>query len=135
MREQENAINNSDLSELMRRRELVRQQGTGALRDRAAQDLMRQDWLTDRQDELVASGYSLLDAERTANQEASTLDATHILDIVAGGDPSSISGLQNRSVNRSIGSQWRTRVDSLDEALSSQHARGALKANLRLRPC
>lgn len=135
LREQESAINNSDLSELMRRRALVRQQGTGALRDRAAQDLMRQDWLTDRQDELVASGYSLLDAERTANQEAATLDATHILDIVAGGDPSSISGLQNRSVNRSIGSQWRTRVDSLDEALSSQHARGAMKANVRLRPC
>ena len=67
--------------------------------------------------------------------EASTVDATHVLDIVAGGDPSNISGLQNRSVNRSLGSQWRGKVDDLDRALADQARQGAVKANIRLRPC
>ena len=136
LQEQENAINNSDLSELMRRRELVRQQGTNALRDRAAQQRMRDQWIRDKTNEIRESQNLSRSAARTlATQEASLLDATHVLDIVAGGDPSAISGLQNRSVNRSLGSQWTGKVGALDEALSSQAARGAVKANVRLRPC
>ncbi|WP_227267738.1 polymorphic toxin type 15 domain-containing protein [Roseobacter weihaiensis] len=76
-----------------------------------------------------------IEAERLAELEASTLDATHVLDIVAGGDPSDVSGVQNRSVNRSLGSQWRGKVDALDDALASQAGQGAVKANVRLKPC
>jgi len=120
----------------MRRRELVRQQGTDALRDRAAQQRMRDQWISDKTNEIRESqNLSRSAARALATQEASLLDATHILDIVAGGDPSAISGLQNRSVNRSLGSQWTGKVGALDEALSSQAAQGAVKANVRLRPC
>lgn len=133
--EQEIAINNSDLTELMRRRALVRANGTKVLRDATAQSRMRDRWLRERTEELIDLGETRRDASRLAGEEASLLDATHVLDIVAGGDPSDISGLQNRSANRSIGSQWRTRVDSLDEALADQAGRGAIKAHVRLNPC
>ncbi len=132
--EQEAAINNSDLSELMRRRALVKANGTGKLRDAAAQRNARSQWIRNKIDELIDQ-HGLIEAERLAELEASTLDATHVLDIVAGGDPSSISGLQNRSVNRSLGSQWRGKVDDLDRALADQARQGAVKANIRLRPC
>lgn len=136
LQEQENAINNSDLSELMRRRELVRQQGTGPLRDRAAQQDTRVAWINTRTEDIMSGGsVTRRRALEMAQAEASQLDATHVLDIVAGGDPSAISGLQNRSVNRSLGSQWRGKVGALDDALSSQAAQGVVKANVRLRPC
>lgn len=134
LQEQENAINNSDLSELIRRREMVRLQGTGPLRDSAAQQTARNEWLDRRVSELVGA-HGPVEAERLALLEASTLDATHVLDIVAGGHPSLISGLQNRSVNRSLGSQWRGKVGALDDALSDQASRGGVKANVRLKPC
>lgn len=132
--EQEAAINNSDLSELMRRRALVKANGTGKFRDAAAQRNARSQWIRNKIDELIDQ-HGLIEAERLAELEASTLDATHVLDIVAGGDPSNISGLQNRSVNRSLGSQWRGKVDDLDRALADQARQGAVKANIRLRPC
>lgn len=136
LQEQENAINNSDLSELMRRRELVRQMGTEPLRDTAAQATARSRWIQNRTTEIMnGGGVTRRQAQATARDEASLLDATHVLDIVAGGDPSDISGLQNRSVNRSLGSQWKDRVGALDEALANQNAQGAVKAHVRLRPC
>ncbi|MFL4470127.1 polymorphic toxin type 15 domain-containing protein [Tateyamaria armeniaca] len=133
--EQENAINNSDLSDLMERRSAVVENGTGALRDRAAQTAARDAWVSDRTAELLAEGELFDDAVDLAQREAAVLDATHVLDIVAGGDPADISGLQNRSVNRSLGSQWRGKVGALDDALQSQAAAGATKPNVRLRPC
>lgn len=134
--EQEAAINNSDLTELIRRRALVKDNGTGALRDAAAQSTARAEWLRNRIIEIrQTQGLSRSAATALARQEAAGLDATHVLDIVAGGDPSDVSGLQNRSVNRSIGSQWRGKVDALDSALADQVRAGAVKANVRLRPC
>ncbi len=134
--EQEAAINNSDISELMRRRAIVQANGTGAVRDQAAQSAARTAWLANRTNEIRQSqGLSRAAARAMAEQEAAQLDATHVLDIVAGGDPSDISGLQNRSVNRSIGSQWRGRTGALDRALADQASQGAAKAHVRLRPC
>lgn len=91
--EQEAAINNSDLSELMRRRALVKANGTGKFRDATAQRNARSQWIRNKIDELIDQ-HGLIEAERLAELEASTLDAAHVLDIVAGGDPSNISGLQ-----------------------------------------
>jgi hypothetical protein len=136
LQEQENAINNSDISELVARRDMVKQVGTGALRDAAAQRVARQKWLADRAQEIRSTlGVSPIKAEKMAQDEASKLHATHVLDIVAGGDPSVISGLQNASVNSSIGSQWKSRVGSLDGALADHAAKGGIKANVKLKKC
>lgn len=136
LQEQENAINNSDISELIARRDMVKQVGTSALRDVAAQTAARKKWLDDRIDELIDIDEMLPGkAAQVAAAEAAKLHATHVLDIVAGGDPSVISGLQNASVNSSIGSQWKSRVGALDDALSEHSAMGGVKANVKLRKC
>jgi hypothetical protein len=137
IREQEAAINNSDISELQRRRAIVAEDGTGSVRDRAAQETARAEWLTKRANEIrEQEGLSRAEARAKAQKEAAQLDATHVLDIIAGGDPSDISGLQNRSVNRSIGAQWPGgRVADLDRALADQAAQGAAKAHVKLKVC
>lgn len=136
LQEQENAINNSDLSELIARRNLVKDIGTGALRDLAAQKAARTGWINDRALAIATSkNVSRRAAKEMALREASKLDATHVLDIVAGGDPSAISGLQSSSVNRSLGPQWRSRVDDLDDALADHVRQGGMKANIRMKPC
>ena len=69
-------------------------------------------------------------------------DATHSLDWVAGGD-GSISGMGDRSINRSIGSQWShakpgsrlTRREQLRAAAKNAKARAQSKMNLRLKDC
>lgn len=85
--------------------------------------------------ELLAAGMSPSQAKQAAAKEAANLDATHVLDIVAGGHASELSGLQNSSVNRSIGSQWRSRVVELDDALADHAVQGGVKANVRLKKC
>ncbi|RCW88300.1 polymorphic toxin type 15 domain-containing protein [Paracoccus lutimaris] len=136
LREQEAAINNSDLSELIRRRDMVKNQGTKALRDADAQRTARTEWINARAAEIMEGGqHSRRKAVELAQNEASKLDATHVLDIVAGGDPSAISGLQDSSVNRSIGRQWRDRVGSLDDALAHQKGKGYDKAHVKLKRC
>ncbi|WP_298261211.1 polymorphic toxin type 15 domain-containing protein [uncultured Litoreibacter sp.] len=133
--EQEDAINNTDIAELIQRRDMVKQMGTGALRDRGAQTTARTKWTSSKVRELLAAGMSPSKAKQAAAKEAANLDATHVLDIVAGGHASELSGLQNSSVNRSIGSQWRNRVDTLDEALADHAVQGGVKANVRLKKC
>lgn len=82
---------------------------------------MRDQWIRDKTNEIrQRQNLSRSAARDLARQEAAGLDATHILDIVAGGDPAILSGLQNRSVNRSLGSQWRGKVKNLDDALANQ---------------
>lgn len=133
--EQEDAINNTDIAELIQRRKMVKQMGTGTLRDRGAQTTARKEWARGKVRELLAAGMSLSHAKQAAAKEAANLDATHVLDIVAGDDASELSGLQNNSVNRSIGSQWRSRVVDLDDALADHAVQGGVKANVRLKKC
>ena len=69
-------------------------------------------------------------------------DATHALDWVAGGD-GSMSGMGDRSINRSIGSQWSktkrgselTRREQLRAAAKKAKVRGQSKMNLKLKDC
>ena len=71
-----------------------------------------------------------------AREKALLLDATHIVDMVAGGNPSAISGLGNSRVNRSIGSQWKgRRVQQLDGKLAEQKQQGRVKPEIELEVC
>lgn len=134
LKEQQDAINNTDIDTLQARRAAF-QRGE-ATRDRAAQREARRQWIADRTRQLRASGKSRAAAERQASQEAQSLDATHALDMVAGGLGSAISGLGNARINRSIGAQWRgRRVAQLDKALAEQKAQGRAKPQITLEAC
>lgn len=73
-------------------------------------------------------------AKQTA-QEMETQDATHILDSIAGGTKGDTLSLADRSVNRSIGSQWKSRIQALKDAVKKAAARGDKKMNVKLEPC
>jgi hypothetical protein len=70
-----------------------------------AQKATRDQWITDRIAQIRAADPSLsrLDATRLARAEASELNATHRLDMVAGGDPTDISGMNGGAENQAIG--------------------------------
>lgn len=88
--------------------------------------------------ELIASGMSRRAAAAQVASELSNLAATHRLDIRAGGDPSDISGMGNRSANSSLRSQWKgRRSQSLEDYARDMQEKGLgkEKMNVKLRRC
>ena len=141
LQEQQDAINNTDIETLIKRRNLVKQKTTKALRNPKAQESARQAENMKKAKELRESArksgkrLSLKYALEEAKKINAKKDATHVLDIIAGGDPNDISGLADRSANRSIGSQWKNKVGALDDVLDKQKQAGFTKPNVKLRPC
>lgn len=134
LQEQQDEINNTDIETLQRRRaDFI---NGDARRDRGAQREARRDWISDRTTELRNEGATRAEASAQARTEAAAMDATHILDMVAGGDPSRISGLGNSQINRSIGAQWRgRRANQLDAQLEEQRQQGRTKPQIELEVC
>lgn len=135
LKEQQDEINNTDIDILQARRQTFRD--GEAVRDRRAQRNARTRWKDIEALELETTGnYSRTEAIAEAQKRSLTLDATHVLDMVAGGDPSKISGLGNSRINRSIGSQWKgRRVRQLDGKLAEQKAQGRKKPEIELKVC
>lgn len=72
------------------------------------------------------------------SKELKELAATHKLDIIAGGDPSDISGLGDKRTNSSIGSQWKgARSQPLEDHAKNMKGNGAGNEKMRvnLRKC
>ena len=134
LKEQEDALNNTDIETLQRRRaDFI---NGNARRDTGAQRQARRDWISERARVLRRGGATDAVATATATREAMIMDATHVLDMIAGGDPSAISGLGNSSINRSIGPQWRgRRVNQLDAKLEEQRKQGRTKPDIKLEVC
>lgn len=57
------------------------------------------------------------DANKKANEWLETQAALHNPDQIAGGNPINIGGMGDKKVNSSIGSQWKYRIDVLDEQI------------------
>lgn len=139
LKEQEDALNETTAETLLARRKAIRDAGgTTPLRDLKAQADARLKYSNDRFDELRTAGKTRTEAKAIIESELSNLAATHRLDIIAGGDPSDISGMGDKSVNSSFGSQWRgRRSQSLEDYASDLKKRGAgkEKMNVKLRMC
>jgi hypothetical protein len=138
LKEQQDAINNLTADQLVGARDAIRAAGgTGPLRDVAAQRNARLDY-TARRMEALQRTMSNAKAEQQVTQELSQLAATHRLDIIAGGNPSDISGLGDSRVNSSVGRQWRHgRAQQLENTARrmQQRGRGGEKMNVKLRKC
>ena len=134
LKEQQDEINDTNIETLQRRRaDFI---NGDARRDTGAQREARRKWIDLRAQDLRAEGLGRADALSTARREAGLMDATHVLDMVAGGDPSRISGLGDSGINRSIGAQWRgRRADQLDAALEEQRRQGRQKPDITLEVC
>lgn len=139
---QERGLNDLTVDEYLRGREAfkagdkvrdprVAKQARMQLNDRLEHDLL---------DELLTEGMPFdqasSEAERLANDKMRTLAALHNPDLFVGGKDV-ISDFGDRGVNSSIGSQWRWRVDSLDQAVMRVNAadRDMIKINAKLERC
>jgi hypothetical protein len=70
--------------------------------------------------------------------ELQGLAAIHRLDIIAGGNPSDISGLGDKRINSSLGSQWRNgRAQQLETKARNMQSKGQgdQKMNVKLKKC
>ncbi|WP_221760741.1 polymorphic toxin type 15 domain-containing protein [Streptococcus gordonii] len=82
-----------------------------------AQKAARRKVLEDKTRELILSGDAPDVAEKKAKEWMEEQAALHDPDQIAGGDPTKISGMGDRRVNSSLGSQWKTRIDAMDEQI------------------
>lgn len=69
----------------------------------------------DKINELRAQGMSRNEAKQEADKWMKTQAALHDPDQIAGGNPKNVTGMGARNVNSSIGSQWRTRIPTVDK--------------------
>lgn len=138
LKEQQDAINNMTANQIVSARDAIRAAGgTGPLRDVAAQGAARTAYEARRMTELTRT-MSRSSAQQVVASELQGLAATHRLDIIAGGNPSDISGMGDRSINSSMGSQWRHgRAQQLENRARDMQAQGQgeQKMNVELKKC
>jgi len=139
LKEQEDTINSLSAEMLLKRRQAIDAAGgTKALRDPGAQKAARKNYERKRLQELARKRIVGEKAEDMISKELKELAATHKLDIIAGGDPSDISGMGDKRANSSIGSQWKgARSQSLEDQAKQMKNSGAgtEKMRVKLRKC
>jgi Novel toxin 15 len=139
LKEQQDAINRTSADDVIKRRDAIRAAGgTGPLRDNAAQQAARTAFSKRRTAELIRQGKSPVEAGKTVAGEMKNLAATHRLDIIAGGDPSDISGLADKITNRSLGPQWKgARSQELEDVARQmkKEGLGKEKIDIKLKKC
>jgi hypothetical protein len=139
---QEKGLNDLTVDEYLRGREAfkagdkVRDPGVAKQARMQLNDRLEGDLLNELLTQGMPFDQASSEAERLANGKMRTLAALHNPDLFVGGKDV-ISDFGDRGVNSSIGSQWRWRVDSLDQAVMRVNAadRDTIKINAKLERC
>lgn len=143
LKEQQDAINDMSPDEILNNMDRFSSGAGRGAGDAAARRQARDQYRDRRVEEVTrenrAAGMSRGDARTAAEasvaEEMSSLAATHVLDMIAGGD-GTISGLGDARVNSSIGSQWRHgRADQLRQNAENAKKAGAEKMDVELEIC
>ncbi|CUB30511.1 Putative ribonuclease YeeF [Bacillus subtilis] len=116
LKDQEKGMNELTVDEYLRNRERYIAEGR-AIEGNAAQKMARQEALKDKIAELRKQGLSRADATKQASEWMDTQAALHNPDQIAGGRADNIGGLGDKRVNSSLGSQWKYRIDIIDEQI------------------
>ncbi len=111
---------------------------------KAYSSVKRKSTAEDRQDfkDKLIDGYEKDDdmsetkATQVATEKMKTLHALHNPDLIAGGKDK-VTTFGDKSVNQSIGSQWKTKLDDLDKAAekAKKEGKGKSKMNAVLTRC
>ena len=88
-----------------------------AIEGNAAQQAAREEAYVQKINELQREGLTLSKAKKQAKEWLDTQAALHNPDQIAGGKAEIIGGLGDKRINFSIGSQWRYRIDIVDEQI------------------
>ncbi|PPD18746.1 MAG: hypothetical protein CTY18_10730 [Methylomonas sp.] len=130
LKDQEDGLNNLTAEEYLKGRaaySTVNRKSTVRARIKYKNDLIKN--YTD-------SGMKKTEATKLAESKMETLNALHNPDMIAGGKDVT-TNFGDQGVNKSIGSQWRTRVDELDKEAKEAVKQGQSKAkmNVKLNRC
>ncbi|NKZ20461.1 hypothetical protein HF992_06335 [Streptococcus ovuberis] len=87
--------------------------------DNSAQKAARDNALTDKYNELRQSGLNRSEAKNVAESWLKKQAALHDPDQIAGGFAKNITGVGDAGINSSIGSQWKTRIGTVDEVVDN----------------
>jgi len=113
---QEAGMNKLTVDEYLKNRAKYLEKGRAA-EGKAVQKAAREEARANKIDELIDSGMSYQDAEKQADKWIKTQAALHDPDQIAGGNSLNVTGMGDRRINSSIGSQWRYRIDYVDEQI------------------
>lgn len=132
---QERGLNSQTLATNMDNRANFEQRKaeTGNGRDlsegKKQQEIAREKALHNRINTNQKNGMSYSEAKQEAEGWIKGQAALHNPDQIAGGDPTKVSRMGDASVNSSIGSQWRTRVEQLADGVNA-YAKGKTREEL-----
>ena len=124
--DQQKGMNELTVQEYLDNRQKYIEQGR-AIESNAAQQAARENAYLDKVSELRRNGLSAEEAKLQADEWLKTQAALHNPDQVAGGKITNVGGVGDKGVNSSIGSQWRYRIDAVDEQIQKV-AKGMSKA-------
>ena len=113
--DQQNGLNKMTVEEYQKNRAAYEANGR-APDSSSYQQAARQEAISNRMTENIKNGMSYEEASAEAANWAEGQAALHTPDQIAGGNANSISGLGNKKINSSIGSQWKakSRIGTLD---------------------
>lgn len=109
-------MNKLTVDEYLKNRERYIAEGR-AIEGNAAQQAARKEALANKVGELLDSGISFQEAEKQAEKWLDSQAALHNPDQISGGNPLNIGGMGDKKINSSIGSQWKYRIDEVDEQI------------------
>ena len=115
---QERGLNNMTVDKWTQNREKYKENGR-APEGAEAQRLQREKALQSRIESNQKKGMSYAEANKEAKTWIAGQDALHNPDQKAGGDPNKVSRMGDAKVNRSIGSQWRGRIDAMEREIKA----------------
>ncbi|MBS5886857.1 MAG: hypothetical protein KIC81_18765 [Clostridium sp.] len=116
--DQEAGMNNLTVDEYLKNRERYIAKGR-AIEGNMAQQAARKEAQAQKIAELRKSGLSYSEAKKQAEEWITSQAALHNPDQIAGGNPSKIGGMGDKNINSSIGSQWKYRIDVVDEQIKA----------------
>lgn len=116
LKAQEEGMNKLTADEYLKNRERYIAEGR-AIEGNAAQQAAREKALSKKIEELFEDGMSWEEAEKNAEIWLKTQAALHNPDQIAGGNPLHIGGMGDKRINSSLGSQWKYRIDIVDEKI------------------
>lgn len=118
---QEAGLNKLTVEEFINNRDAYLENGRSS-EGSAAQQRYREQARADKIREYREQGYTRDEANRMADDYMSDKAALHDPDQVAGGRGDNITGLGDKRVNSSLGSQWKTRIGEIDAKIREQAA-------------
>ncbi|WP_373696011.1 polymorphic toxin type 15 domain-containing protein [Bacillus mycoides] len=114
LKDQEKGMNELTVDEYLKNCERYIAQGR-AIEGNAVQQAAREEAYVQKVNELQREGLTLSNAKKKAKEWLDTQATLHTPDQIAGGKAEIIGGMGDKRINSSIGSQWRYRIDIVDE--------------------